>query len=61
VYDNRTVIAVLLWAALHDRPIVWACQRSSWPVQAWRRRLPDQSTMSGSRLVAHRNMRGLFH
>lgn len=46
VYDNRTVVAVLLWAALHDRPIVWACQRSNWPVQAWRRRLPDQSTMS---------------
>jgi hypothetical protein len=46
VYDNRTVLAVLLWAALHDRSISWACQRSNWPVQAWRRRLPDQSTMS---------------
>jgi hypothetical protein len=46
VYDNRVVLAVLLWAALHDRPIDWACRRSSWPMQAWRRRLPDQSTMS---------------
>jgi hypothetical protein len=46
VYDNRVVLAVLLWAALHDRSVTWACQRSNWPVQAWRRRLPDQSTMS---------------
>jgi DDE family transposase len=46
VYDNREVLAVLLWAALHDRSILWACQRAHWPVQAWRRRLPDQSTMS---------------
>lgn len=46
VYDNRSVLAVMLWAALHDRSVTWACLRSSWPVQAWRRRLPDQSTMS---------------
>jgi hypothetical protein len=46
VYDNREVLAVLLWAALHDRSILWATKRQSWPVQAWRRRLPDQSTMS---------------
>lgn len=46
VYSNRDVLAVLLWAALHDRPVSWACQRPSWPMQAWRRRLPDQSTMS---------------
>jgi len=46
VYNNREVLAVLLWAALHDRSILWACRRFNWPVQAWRRRLPDQSTMS---------------
>jgi hypothetical protein len=46
VYDNRSILAVLLWAALHDRAILWACQRANWPVQAWRRSLPDQSTMS---------------
>jgi len=45
-YTNRDVLAVLLFAALHDRPISWACRRSNWPAQAWRRRLPDQSTMS---------------
>ena len=46
VYDNAAILSVLLWAAMHDRSIWWACQRSSWPAQAWRRRLPDQSTMS---------------
>lgn len=46
VYDNRGILAVLLWAALHDRSILWACQRHHWPVQAWRRQLPDQSTVS---------------
>jgi hypothetical protein len=46
VYDNRIVLAILLWAALHERSIDWACRRRNWPVQAWRRVLPDQSTMS---------------
>ena len=46
VYDNRQVMAIVLWAALHDRSVNWACQRANWPVQAWRRELPDQSTMS---------------
>lgn len=45
-YSNRDVLAILLWAALHDRCILWACRRRNWPMQAWRRRLPDQSTMS---------------
>ncbi len=46
VYSNREILAVLLWAALHQRSILWASRRSNWPVQSWRRRLPDQSTMS---------------
>ncbi|MCR9076824.1 MAG: hypothetical protein NXI07_12375, partial [bacterium] len=40
VYTDEQVLAVLLWAALHQRPVSWACKRSSWPVQAWRRKLP---------------------
>lgn len=45
-YSHEQVLAVLFWAALHDRPIVWACCRANWPIQAWRRQLPNQSTMS---------------
>jgi hypothetical protein len=46
VYTDRQILAVYLWAALHDRPVSWACRRENWPMQAWRRSLPDQSTMS---------------
>ena len=46
VYTDPEIIAVALWAALHDRPISWACKRCNWPIQAWRRQLPNQSTMS---------------
>lgn len=46
VYTDQQIVAVLLWAALHDRPVSWACERRNWPMQAWRRSLPDQSTMS---------------
>lgn len=49
VYGNREVLAVVLWAALHNRPVSWACRRDAWPMQAWRGRLPDQSTMSRRR------------
>ena len=38
--------------ALYDRSINWACQRGHWPFQAWRRRLPDQSTMSRAAALA---------
>ena len=46
VYSDQQILAVYLWAALHDRPVCWACLRAHWPMQAWRRALPDQSTMS---------------
>lgn len=46
LYDNREILAVYLWAVLHDRSVLWATVRNNWPVQAWKRRLPDQSTMS---------------
>jgi hypothetical protein len=46
VYTAPQIIAVYLWSVLHDRPVSWACDRRNWPMQAWRRSLPDQSTMS---------------
>ena len=45
-YTNVQILAVYLWAVLHDRPVVWGCYRRNWPMQAWRRSLPSQSTMS---------------
>lgn len=40
------VVRVYLWAALHDRPVSWACRRRNWAGVKPPRRLPDQSTMS---------------
>ena len=41
------LIVTLLWAALHDRPVSWACQEANWAttrLRPWR--LPSASTMS---------------
>lgn len=46
LYTDPQIMAVSLWSVLHDRPVNWACDRHHWPMQAWRRSLPDQSTMS---------------
>jgi Transposase DDE domain len=41
------LVAVLLWAALHDRPLSWACQPRHWSTTALRpARLPSPSTLS---------------
>jgi hypothetical protein len=40
------IVRVQLWAALHDRPTVWACEAKNWTKQTCPRLLPDQSTMS---------------
>jgi len=41
------LVAVLLWAALHDRPIGWACQRRHWSTTRLRPpRLPSPATLS---------------
>jgi hypothetical protein len=41
------LVAVLLWAALHDRPISWACQKKHWSTTRLRPpRLPSPATMS---------------
>src|SRR5919109_2700536 len=46
-YSPWVIAAVLLWAALHDRPIRWACDSRNWSTTRLRPgRLPDQSTVS---------------
>lgn len=42
-YSDRTIILMLLWAALHDRPLSWACQRESYSTLFRPRRLPSVS------------------
>jgi len=42
-----TLVAVALWAALHDRPLSWACRAHNWTTTRLRPfRLPSASTLS---------------
>jgi hypothetical protein len=40
------IAAVLLWAALHDRPVSWACRPHCWRGRLRPHPLPDPSTVS---------------
>jgi hypothetical protein len=41
------LVAVFLWAALHDRPLCWACDHRNWSTTALRpARLPSPATLS---------------
>lgn len=41
------VVATMLWAALHDRPLTWACNPAHWSTTKLRPpRIPSQPTMS---------------
>src|SRR5262245_42777201 len=41
------LVAVMLWAALHDRPVCWACDQRNWSTTNLRPyRLPSSATMS---------------
>ena len=46
-YSDVEILAVYLWAVLHDRPVSWAVDKMNWPVY-WRKkiRIADDSTIS---------------
>jgi DDE family transposase len=45
-YTDGTIFAVHAWAALNDRPVLWACRRKNWPKSLWRGPMPSQSQVS---------------
>jgi hypothetical protein len=45
-HSTALIVGVYHWAALHDRPISWACKPQNWTAQTRPQVLPDQSTMS---------------
>jgi hypothetical protein len=45
-YSDRVVVLVVLWAAIHDRPMCWACEPTNWPASRLPARLPHASTIS---------------
>jgi hypothetical protein len=46
-YQPGVLVAVFLWAALHDRPVCWACDARNWSTTRLRpARLPSPATLS---------------
>jgi hypothetical protein len=46
-YQPWVIVAIMLWAALHDRPVSWACQPRHWSTTTLRpTRLPSAATIS---------------
>jgi len=46
-YQPHVIALVFLWAALHDRPVCWACEPRSWSTTTLRpARLPSPATLS---------------
>ena len=46
-YQPHIIVLVFLWAALHDRPVVWACDERNWSTTTLRpATLPSPSTLS---------------
>lgn len=45
-YSGAVIVAVYLWAVLHDRPTYWACVDQNWDSDCKPERLPSQSVLS---------------
>lgn len=45
-FDDATIVITLLWAVLHDRPVLWATDRRNWPFYMRIASRPSASTMS---------------
>jgi len=45
-FSDARIVEVYYWAVLHDRPMVWACQRKNWPIHCRKQPLPSPSCMS---------------
>ncbi len=56
-FTDGDIVLVLQWAALHDRPISWACGAKNWPGDLRPVRLPTPATMT--RRLRSRSVRRL--
>ena len=59
-YQPHIIVLVFLWAALHDRPVSWACDERNWATTTLRpATLPDPSTLSRRLPTPMTNLGGL--
>lgn len=59
MYDDRLMVRLYLWSVLHDRPLCWACWRSSYGRLFRPRRLPSISQFC--RRVSEKRFIELLH
>jgi hypothetical protein len=45
-HSTALIVRVYLWAAAHDRPVVWACRKRNWDKACLPPMLPSQPTLS---------------
>lgn len=45
-FTDGQIVATFMWSVLHDRPVSWACRRSSWPIHLRGSCRPSPATMS---------------
>lgn len=45
-FPDTRILAIFVWACLHDRPVSWACADKYWPLDLRRHPLPSPSTLS---------------
>lgn len=45
-FNDTTIVLTLLWAVLHDRPILWATDAKNWPFHMRIKSRPSAATMS---------------
>ena len=45
VFSDKWIVAIYLWAVVHDRPVCWAADRRNWPASLVAA-LPSPSTLS---------------
>jgi hypothetical protein len=59
-YQPHIIVLVFLWAALHARPVSWACDKRNWATTTLRpATLPDPSTLSRRLPTPMTNLGGL--
>jgi hypothetical protein len=45
-HSDRVIVLTYVWAALHDRPVSWACRTAHWPGREQWAALPSPATLS---------------
>jgi hypothetical protein len=45
-FTDEEIVKVYYWSVIHDRPVLWACDKKHWPLPLRKLALPSPATMS---------------